>query len=294
MTQSLIRLMVTIAFGSFSIVKWPLLRNVLGSGKGWSGSFAANGILLVCLATIATVGFYYALKKVVSFIDASAKAQARFLDTLNAKYADAAFLFSAALSLFLELAIIRWKSSVLPFFAFYKNFSLLACFVGLGMGYALAARDHIPFAIVLPLLTWQFSFMPLVGYGPDSALITIPFREQLTMGLGVGDLLYILFTIGLLAIVFLITALTFMPVGQLCGRPGTPHQVAGLWTELAPELTRRPSHARGEFFMDASARLVRTVFPCNSVIYVENAFSNDGRTFFHGRLHDHLRRLVGI
>ncbi len=215
MAQSLIRQMVIIAFGSFSIIALLPLRDVVRSGKAWSGSFAATGI---CLATIATVAFYYAMKKLVPFIDASAQAQARFLDTLNAKYADAAILFSAALSLFIELGIIRWQSSVLPFFAFYKNFSLLACFMGLGLGYALATRDRIPLVIVLPLLAWQFSFMTIVRYGLDSALTTIPFTEQLTMGLGVGDLTHKLFLYGLLAIVFLITALTFMPVGQLCGR----------------------------------------------------------------------------
>jgi hypothetical protein len=218
MAQSLIRLMVIIAFGSFSIIAVLPLTFVGRFGKAWSGSFVATGILLVCLATIATGAFYYALKKLVAFIDASAQAQARFLDTLNAKYADAAILFSAALSLFLELGIIRWQSSVLPFFAFYKNFSLLACFVGLGLGYALAARDRIPLVIVLPLLAWQFSFMTMVRYVPGRFLRIIPFSEQLTMGIGGGNLSHILFLYGLLAIVFLITALTFMPVGQLCGR----------------------------------------------------------------------------
>jgi hypothetical protein len=218
MAQSLIRLMVIIAFGSFSTIAVLPLKFVARFGKAWSGSFVATGILLVCLAMIATGAFYYALKKLAAFIDASAQAQARFLDTLNAKYADAAILFSAALSLFLELGIIRWQSSVLPFFAFYKNFSLLACFVGLGLGYALAARDRIPLVIVLPLLAWQFSFMTMVRYAPGHSLTIIPFSEQLTMGIGGGNLSHILFLYGLLAIVFLITALTFMPVGQLCGR----------------------------------------------------------------------------
>ena len=54
---------------------------------------------------------------------------------------DLAIAISAALSLFLELALIRWQSSVLEFLAFYKNFSLLACFAGLGLGYALADAE---------------------------------------------------------------------------------------------------------------------------------------------------------
>ena len=55
-----------------------------------------------------------------------------------------AIVFSAALRLFLELALIRWHSSILEFLAFYKNFSLLACFAGLGLGYALSGRRRIP------------------------------------------------------------------------------------------------------------------------------------------------------
>ena len=218
MTQSLIRLMAIIAFGSFGTIAAHPLAIVARSAKAWSVSLVATGFLLVCVATIATAAFYYALKKLVPFIDASAQSQARFLDTLNAKYADAAILFSAALSLLLELCIIRWQSSILPFFAFYKNFSLLACFVGLGLGYALATRDRIPLVIVLPLLAWQFGFMTIVRYGLDIDLNTVPFREQLTMGIGVGNLSQILLLYGLLALVFLITALTFIPVGQLCGR----------------------------------------------------------------------------
>jgi len=218
MTQSLMRLMAIIAFGSFGTIAVHPLAIIARSAGAWSGSLVATGFLLVCVATIATAAFYYALKKLVPFIDASALAQARFLDTLNAKYADAAILFSAALSLLLELCIIRWQSSILPFFAFYKNFSLLACFVGLGLGYALATRDRIPLVIVLPLLAWQFGFMTIVRYGLDIDLNTVPFREQLTMGIGVGNLSQILLLYGLLALVFLITALTFIPVGQLCGR----------------------------------------------------------------------------
>ena len=44
----------------------------------------------------------------------------------------------AGTGLFLELAMIRWHASIFPMFAFYKNFSLLACFAGLGLGYATA------------------------------------------------------------------------------------------------------------------------------------------------------------
>jgi len=215
----MIRLMLVAAFGSFGIIEALLFGNVLQPGKAWSGSLVTDGILMVWIAAIATAAFYYILRKLVPFLDASAQAQARFLDTLDLKYADAAIVFSAALSLFMELGFIRWQSSVLPFFALYKNFSLLACFVGLGLGYALAARDRIPLIIIIPLVAWQFIFMTIVRYGPENSLTTIPFLEELSMGTGeFSEWSHIRFLYGILTVVFLITALTFIPIGQLCGR----------------------------------------------------------------------------
>jgi hypothetical protein len=37
---------------------------------------------------------------------------------------------------------------------------------------------------VLPLLAWQFIFMTILRYAPEQVLTTIPFFEQLTMGVG--------------------------------------------------------------------------------------------------------------
>jgi SAM-dependent methyltransferase len=56
------------------------------------------------------------------------------------------------LSLLLELVMIRWLASVFPVFSFYKNFTMLACFLGLGAGYAVAERQPCAPAMVLPML----------------------------------------------------------------------------------------------------------------------------------------------
>ena len=218
MAQSLIRVMAVIAFGSFcTIAMWPSTI-MARSGKFPQLWCEAAFVLLMCVATIATEVFHYGLKKLAPFIDKSAESQATFVDLLDDKHVDAAILFSAALSLFLELGIIRWQSSILPFIAFYKNFSLLACFLGLGLGYALAARDRIPILIVLPLLAWQFGIMTFARYVPSIDLSISPFREQLTMGFAIGSATQTLYLYGSLALIFLITALTFMPIGQVCGR----------------------------------------------------------------------------
>ena len=212
MSRSQCRLLAIIAFGSFLLViQIPVVKL---DGPVF---YLAQAFLLY-LAIMAALGIKNALNRFSPWIDASALAQAQFLDGLKLRQADAAIVCSAALSLFVELALIRWQSSVLPFLAFYKNFSLLACFVGLGLGYALATRDRIPLLIVLPLFAWQFAFMTVMRYVPGQPISINPVNEQLTVGLSLGNIFRLLFLYQMLAVVFLLTAVTFIPVGQLCGR----------------------------------------------------------------------------
>ena len=103
------------------------------------------GSTLVAVAVVlgASWLFYLLLRRFEPAVDANARDQVAFLDTLPLRYVDLAIAGAAGLSLFLELAVIRWQGTVFEFFAFYKNFGLLACFAGLGLGYALASRDRI-------------------------------------------------------------------------------------------------------------------------------------------------------
>jgi hypothetical protein len=179
-----------------------------------------EGAAVIGTALVGTWVLFIGLRKLTPMLDANAIAQAQFLDALDLRYVDLAILFSAALSLFLELALIRWQSSVLQFLAFYKNFSLLACFAGLGLGYALAARMRLPLVLVAPLLAMQFCFVLLVRVATSNldTLDVNPFREQLTMGLAQGSWIEVAVLFVLLSVIFLLTALTFVPIGQLCGR----------------------------------------------------------------------------
>jgi len=214
MIRSMTRILVFVGFGSFLILITLPLAEPSGS---WSVVFVLKGLLMLGVAVTATIALRFILRKLEHFLDDDARLEARFLDTSDPRYVDVAILCSAALSLFLELALIRWQSSVLEFLAFYKNFSLLACFAGLGLGYALANRARIPVLLVLPLLAWQFLFMMITRAVPRLFRI-IPFREQLNMGIESGSLLRTIALYLLLSVIFLITAVTFLPVGQLCGR----------------------------------------------------------------------------
>src|SRR5882762_10493907 len=172
-------------------------------------------------ALAAIVGLYLLLLKLEPRLLKESLDQAAFLETIPNRSLSIAIAGSAALSLFLELAVIRWQGSIFEFFAFYKNYGLLACFAGLGLGYALSrSKEGIPLILSLPLLTWQFGLLIALRWGLPNrpySLETIPFREQLNMGLtATWDQIGVVYL--LLTVVFLLTALAFVPVGQLCGK----------------------------------------------------------------------------
>src|SRR5580765_5451785 len=178
---------------------------------------SATALVLVSL------GLGRSLKRYESQIENAAAEQAAFLlEKLPERWLDPAIFTAAGLSLFLELAMILWQATVFPFFAFYKNLSLLSCFAGLGLGYALGRCRLVPLFLTLPLLAWQVLLMTGMRYGMTEAqfhsLYVLPFPEQLKMGLPSASQFYQgLQTYFVLAAVFLLTALAFIPLGQLCG-----------------------------------------------------------------------------
>jgi len=180
--------------------------------------------LLIALGIIAVALLLrWLLGRLEGEIERAASDEAVFLTAMLPEcWVGLAIFASAALSLFLELAIIRWQATVFPFFSFYKNLSLLSCFAGLGLGYSMGRRDRMPLFLTLPLLCWQFFFMIGMRYGMTyqqfQSLYVLPFREQLNMGLPkTARFYYGLQTYYVLAVVFLLTALAFIPIGQLCG-----------------------------------------------------------------------------
>src|SRR4030095_8183887 len=192
--------------------------------EGWSGSadFWITLVLGGSAVLLANAAFGILLRRFRSQIDLHSAEAVVFLERLPVRWVDGAIVLAAALSLFLELAVIRWQSAVFEFFAFYKNFSLLACFAGLGLGYALARRDRLTLLLVTPLLAWQMLLMTGLRYGMPSELTAslrvIPFSEQLNMGVGSATMVSQQVAIYFLLVVsFLLTALAFIPIGQLCG-----------------------------------------------------------------------------
>lgn len=129
-------------------------------------------------------------------------------------------------ALFLELMLIRWVSSEIRVFAYFKNFVLIACFLGFGLGCYLCRRKIHLLAMGLPLiailvvvkLPWE-SWHTLIRQLPSlvgdlsevdvRGLPTLP--TNLTAWFGLAKTIVI--TVPLFALI----ASTFIPLGQLVG-----------------------------------------------------------------------------
>lgn len=199
------------------------------SGGFWRDH--AIGIVVATLALfLATIWLQRRRTAFYALIQAMALRQAAFLDHMPARWAIASIVLAAGLSLFLELVVIRWQSTLLPFFAFYKNFTLISCFVGLGIGYALSRQKLIPLVASLPLLAFMVVSLLLVRHVNPAAVkvvSVVPFSDQVHLGAwpivqqGYESLSWlgsVFVVMSFLAIVFLGTVLIFVPIGQLCGR----------------------------------------------------------------------------
>jgi len=200
-----------------AIVCSRLLTGGLGTG------FYVKTSLFGAVALAIFVALWLLLRRLDGPLEQMARQQADFLDALPSKYVDLAIFVSAAASLFVELAMIRWQGTVFEFFAFYKNLGLLCAFAGLGLGYALANRSHIPLVFTVPLLAIQMLLMIGMRYGLDisytQSLMVTPFPEQLNMGYNVATSIYHYVAVySFISVIFIITALAFIPIGQLCGR----------------------------------------------------------------------------
>jgi len=128
---------------------------------------------------------------------------------LSAKTKIRLIVLVTMLSLLLELVLIRWLASVFPVYSFYKNFTMLACFLGLGAGYAVAERQPCAPALVLPMLALFVGVITLLRYDTGAAYLIFSVGWLSTFDLPVYFLL---------GASFIVCACICYPVGQLCGK----------------------------------------------------------------------------
>ena len=141
-------------------------------------------------------------------------------------YSHRRLVVSSILGLYLELLLIRWISSEIRIFAYFKNFVLIACFLGFGLGCYLCSRAISAATLVLPLLfltllialPWHalrllVRTLPVLLGGTSNVQIWGIGQSALTPSALSGLLLAAFITLPLFALI----ALTFIPIGQLVG-----------------------------------------------------------------------------
>src|SRR5213080_4061429 len=88
-------------------------------------------ILAASILAAAWLGLYIAKRRGHPFLETQADPQPWSLPQL---------VLASFLTLFAELAFIRWIAVEVRAFAYFKNLALLLCFVGFGLGCALARQ----------------------------------------------------------------------------------------------------------------------------------------------------------
>ncbi|HZW93457.1 MAG TPA: hypothetical protein VFF64_10940 [Candidatus Eremiobacteraceae bacterium] len=129
---------------------------------------------------------------------------------------------ASALGLFVEMLMIRWVSSEIGIFAYFKNLVLVSCFLGFGLGYYRCRRRVQLIALIAPLL-----LLTIILKAPISSLHRV--LTALPMSLGDGNEVHmwggtalptswkVLFPILIIVSLFTVTATVFIPFGQQVG-----------------------------------------------------------------------------
>ena len=123
---------------------------------------------------------------------------------------------ASAISLFAELLIIRVHSSFFQVFGFYKNVSLLSCFLGIGIGLA-KPNIRIGWLFLCPLIfCLQITYLYLLRFTILGVFLLNPSMEYGAMGVDTarnfGDIFIVNF---FLLCVYASNALCFIPLGYL-------------------------------------------------------------------------------
>jgi SAM-dependent methyltransferase len=133
---------------------------------------------------------------------------------------------ASALGLFLELLLIRWVSSEIRIFAYFKNFVLIACFLGFGLGCRFCRRRINLAAMVVPLvalailikLPWSalhemwISLPTIVGAGSEVNIWGVP-----NVPMDWGQAAVLVSGLCVVAPLFALIAFVFVPIGQIVG-----------------------------------------------------------------------------
>ncbi len=153
------------------------------------------------------------------------------VDSLSVGARRVDLVIASVLGLFLEVALIRWHGTEFRACAYFKNITLLACFLGLGLGFARSRRSVVTFPFVLVLLALQVLTIDLLSLVDADRAVRNPISYEILWGIGgVTSLLHLGVFYGFFATLFISTIVIFIPIGQLTGRLMEPDRPISSYT----------------------------------------------------------------
>lgn len=182
----------------------------------WLKDLKWKGIVIGAFLSFVSLFRYFFSEKIALYFEEKGEAP---LPKTWEKYVD--LLLISFVSLFAELLIIRWLSTEMRIFAYFKNIALISCFLGLGLGVALWKRREVsvyafPFWFCLFGLTATFLGPRMVFLNPAGA-------EDYVWGIGAANsafsqLLASGLFIGMILFMFVWNTRNFLFLGYLVGR----------------------------------------------------------------------------
>lgn len=208
-------------------------------GAGWTGGIAGrplspHQITALCvgspLTAIALLGLLFSRRLGMLMVGHGRfLADAIDMQSESARHRD--LLIASVFGLFLEVMLIRWHSSELMVSAYFKNVSLLAAFLGLGLGFGAAGRARIPLVITPLTLVAQCMLLAFLSLRNADEFLRLPSGSEWIWGAAQAEwdwskaaneqtkfwvqsaVFY-----GFFALLYISTIVVFVPIGQLTGR----------------------------------------------------------------------------
>jgi len=176
-------------------------------------------ILIFALLVLLLVWLWLGRRKWWPRIKDQLEAHTEFIDKLSESKLWLWISLAAGVGLYAELMMIRVHSSFFQVFAYFKNISLLSCFLGLGLGYIRGSRRPLLTPLVMPLLAIQVIIMYPLRFTPIADWLHNPIKESIAFGFGwASEFWHYVVVYGFLIIIFSLNAICFIPLGHLASR----------------------------------------------------------------------------
>jgi SAM-dependent methyltransferase len=219
-------------FGGTSLLAFA--RGLVGSERADAAEPVRRVSLWVGAATLGLgvlrLSFGARVRRV---LEPSAERFTAGIETLAGHRRAPELVLASMLGLFLEVLLIRWHGCELRAAAYFKNITLLASFLGLGLGFATAGAKRISLLSSPPALAAQVLAICLMASGGADEILKLPAGPQSEWIWGVPVVqvhglesgaehvkawLQASMFYGFYAALFVSTILVFRPIGQLTGR----------------------------------------------------------------------------